>query len=196
MKEIKDYKGARFGKLTVIGEGFRQNKRVYYPCQCDCGTIKNIRRDHLEKGETVSCGCLQREKAAKNLTQDITGQTFGFLMAIKPLYKNSHRETVWECKCLNCGNFTKASIGKLHDTRRVPHCGCKSKSYGENKIEITLQNLGVKFETQYSFEGLKFKGKLRFDFAIFDDNNKLICLIEYQGIQHFENWYLDNKDEN
>ena len=34
---------------------------------------------------------------------------------------------------------------------------------------------------EYSFEDLKDKKKLRFDFAIFDKNNKLIKLIEFDG---------------
>ena len=40
------------------------------------------------------------------------------------------------------------------------------------------------------------KGKLRFDFAIFNKENQLIKLIEFQGRQHFEEtklWNNDNK---
>lgn len=38
---------------------------------------------------------------------------------------------------------------------------------------------------EYSFSDLKNKRVLRFDFAIID-NNKVIRLIEFDGIQHFE----------
>lgn len=61
-------------------------------------------------------------------------------------------------------------------------------SRGEIKIEEILEEAGLKFKMEVSFEGLNSpNGKpLRFDFAVFDDDNKLDFLIEYQGRQHYE----------
>ena len=60
-------------------------------------------------------------------------------------------------------------------------------SRGEIKIEDILRSNGVNFQEEYSFEGLcSSNGRpLRFDFAIFDDDNQLMFLLEYQGIQHY-----------
>lgn len=60
-------------------------------------------------------------------------------------------------------------------------------SRGEIKIEEVLQNAGVVFQEEYSFPDLVSTGgrPLRFDFAVFDDENNLEFLIEYQGIQHY-----------
>lgn len=60
-------------------------------------------------------------------------------------------------------------------------------SRGEIKIEEVLQQAGVVFQEEYSFPDLiSTSGRpLRFDFAIFDDENNLEFLIEYQGIQHY-----------
>lgn len=46
---------------------------------------------------------------------------------------------------------------------------------------------GCTFSTQYTFSDLLGVGggRLRFDFAIFL-NNQLDCLIEYNGLQHYE----------
>lgn len=46
---------------------------------------------------------------------------------------------------------------------------------------------GCTFSTQYTFPDLVGVGggRLRFDFAIFL-NNQLDCLIEYNGLQHYE----------
>lgn len=41
------------------------------------------------------------------------------------------------------------------------------------------------FETQFSFNDLRIIEPLRFDFAILH-KNKVACLIEYQGIQHYK----------
>lgn len=60
-------------------------------------------------------------------------------------------------------------------------------SRGEIKIEEILQASGLTFEEEYSFSDLySSNGRpLRFDFAVFDDDNNLMFLIEYQGIQHY-----------
>ena len=60
-------------------------------------------------------------------------------------------------------------------------------SRGEIKIEDILRANGMNFQEEYSFEGLcSSNGRpLRFDFAIFDDENQLMFLLEYQGIQHY-----------
>lgn len=61
-------------------------------------------------------------------------------------------------------------------------------SRGEIKIEEILEANNLKFKEEYSFEGLNSpNGKpLRFDFAVFDDDDNLDFLIEYQGRQHYE----------
>lgn len=61
-------------------------------------------------------------------------------------------------------------------------------SRGEMKIHEILENSGLTYKMEYSFEGLNSSnGKpLRFDFAVFDDDGFLDFLIEYQGKQHYE----------
>lgn len=65
-----------------------------------------------------------------------------------------------------------------------PFCS-KGATGGERKIIDVLLENNIKFKTQYSFNELKRETYLRFDFAIFDDHNDLIYLIEYDGEQHF-----------
>ncbi len=62
--------GARFERLTVIGESFRkENKQWYVKCRCDCGVERDILCKNLLKGHTKSCGCFNRERPRKgNLT--------------------------------------------------------------------------------------------------------------------------------
>lgn len=61
-------------------------------------------------------------------------------------------------------------------------------SRGEIKIEEILTQAGLNFQEEYSFDDLVTSSgrPLRFDFAVFDDNDELDFLIEYQGIQHYE----------
>jgi hypothetical protein len=62
-------------------------------------------------------------------------------------------------------------------------------SRGEIKICDILDEAGIPYQEEYSFPDLvSTSGRpLRFDWAIFDDDGEtIICLLEYDGIQHFE----------
>lgn len=60
-------------------------------------------------------------------------------------------------------------------------------SRGEIKIEEILREAGLNFKEEYSFPDLvSTNGRpLRFDFAVFDDDDDLDFLIEFQGVQHY-----------
>ena len=61
-------------------------------------------------------------------------------------------------------------------------------SRGEIKIQEILQQAGLRFTMEQSFEGLNSPNgrALRFDFCVFDDEGNIDFLIEYQGKQHYE----------
>lgn len=71
----------------------------------------------------------------------------------------------------------------VHGNQRHP---LLSQSKGEKKTEYWLTENEISYLDQITFDDCKYKGLLKFDFAIFDKNNNLIYLIEYDGIQHFE----------
>lgn len=61
-------------------------------------------------------------------------------------------------------------------------------SRGEIKIEEILQNNYLNYKMEYQFPHLVSNNgrPLRFDFVIFDDDNNVDFIIEYQGRQHYE----------
>jgi len=61
-------------------------------------------------------------------------------------------------------------------------------SRGEIKIEDILRAAGLDFEEEYIFPDLVSEtGRpLRFDFCVFEDDGDIDFLIEYQGIQHYQ----------
>lgn len=63
MSNFKDLTGKRFYRLYVI-KRVENNKygNSMWLCQCDCGNQVSVRGDSLTKGNTKSCGCLNREK--------------------------------------------------------------------------------------------------------------------------------------
>lgn len=48
-----------------------------------------------------------------------------------------------------------------------------------------LDKTGVKYIREYKFADCKDKSKLKFDFALFNNDGSLRCLIEFQGEQHY-----------
>ena len=95
--------------------------------------------------------------------------------------KSRDKRARWSlCQCI-CGTKVEVANNNLR-TGGTKSCGC-IKSYGESEIRKILLDNNINFATEYVFDDLKGeKGNpLRFDFAIFDNNNNLIQLIEFDG---------------
>ncbi len=76
--------GDRFGRLTVVGNAHRGKVEYLIPCLCSCAnqTRKDIKFSSLRRGETVSCGCYQRERTAEaHLTHGDAGRGGSLLYA-------------------------------------------------------------------------------------------------------------------
>lgn len=180
-----DLTNQHFGKLIAIQRAPKRNdKYTRWVCQCECGNLVEIRTDYLTSGHTTSCGC---EKALFFQKKNLTGQRFGKLVVIADVGTEEKK-----CQC-DCGNI---SIVKTYNliNGNTQSCGCL-KSKGELKInQILTENL-ISYKTQYSFDDCRFPDTNRlayFDYAIFH-NDKLYCLIEYDGSQHFMGWGQSQK---
>lgn len=185
MKRL-DLTSQRFGSLIALkpAEPYIKpngNKISQWLCQCDCGNTTIVRTEYLRNGHTTSCGC-----ACGRV--DIIGQRFGKLTVIEKLNGGIHL-----CQC-DCGNKIKVMTYNLKNGN-TQSCGCL-KSKGELKINELLTEMNYTYATQYSFPDLIFKDTQKrayFDFAIFVDE-KLFCLIEYDGEQHYVGWAQNKND--
>ena len=68
-------------------------------------------------------------------------------------------------------------------------CDCHHISSFQWIVNKLLVENNVSYRVEYSFSdlyGIYGKNKLAFDFAIFNEDNTIKCLIECQGEQHFE----------
>lgn len=188
MASLKNEIGNEYGYLTVIARAQNdKNGRARWLCQCKCGNQIEVLGKSLRNGNTKSCGCYQRERAAQsNMTrvENIIGKRFGKLTVMEEIgfftHKSGKKSRVYKCKC-DCGNYCEVQHQYLTfgDTTS---CGC-IRSKGEFQIAQLLTQNGYEFIREYSFDDLKDQYVLRFDFAIFK-NNQLAGLIEYQGEQH------------
>lgn len=179
ISQITNELGHKYGKLTVIDKADSKNGCAMWLVQCDCGSEPFITAGtSLRRGAVKSCGCLR--------IKDHTNEKYGKLTLIKVNSElKSKYGAIWECRC-DCGRTINANVNDVI-RGKIQSCGCLiSKAEQEIKDYLKLHN--IEFKTQYCFNSLCTErgGQPKFDFAIFKDNN-LVCLIEYQGIQHYQN---------
>lgn len=180
--QLQDYTNIQFYNLTFL---FRVHRNVksqpdgYWLAQCSCGKTICVRQDNIQNQKFKSCGCYHAKLNKQNQTFDLTGQRFGLLTALYQV--DSNKGAIWKCKC-DCGNEVIVHRGNLQSGGKKS-CGCLY-SWREKEILSLLQENQIEYKQQYTFSDCKFQNKLRFDFAIF--NNNILCgLIEYQGVQHY-----------
>ena len=119
--------GKRFGRLVVIGrvENDKYNK-IRYLCKCDCGEEKTILRNSLVSKRTVSCGCLQKERAKSvNAKHNHTRS---------PIY------SVWQNMIQRCNNYRNKQY-KDYDKRKIKVC-YRWSNKNTNGFENFLKDMG------------------------------------------------------
>lgn len=183
-KKVDYLVGQKFGKLKVIQlwQTTKQSGAQYikWLCECDCGNFKVIQSNSLKNQRTRSCGCLSR---GCNII-DLQGKSFGNLLVNKYIGISSDHYAIWECKCTLCGSYKNIKSRFLLNGIST-NCGC-IKSKGEFIISNLLTELKIPFKREYTFNDLRVILPLKFDFVLFNKDNDILCLIEYQGKQHFE----------
>lgn len=180
-----DEAGNQYGRLVVIkAVGAKgKDRSIHWLCQCECGGTIEVAGGDLRQGKVRSCGCLASETRGQSVVVDETGNRYGKLTVL--VRENIHTgKARWICQC-DCGNRVTVNGCDLR-SGRVVSCGCLS-SFGEQQILQFLQSKNIPYKKEYCFADLVSDkgGRPRFDFALFGDRG-LVCLIEFQGAQHFK----------
>lgn len=80
----KGFKGLRFGRLIITSQSdIREGNDFRYNLSCDCGGTTTAVLANLKRGNTRSCGCLQKEIASAR------GKA-GMPKSKKPGYRTAH----------------------------------------------------------------------------------------------------------
>lgn len=167
--------GKRYGKWTVIERGSNLGRRARWLCECDCGTRELVLASNLRNGTSKSCGCQNKN--------DLVGQKFGKLTVIAKNETRKNEHVCWDCVC-ECGNKTTVEGYNLK-SGATQSCGCQRSSVGEERIQQLLEDNNIDFIKEYR---VKIDGKdRRYDFALVNDET-IVRLIEFDGIQHTPGW--------
>jgi hypothetical protein len=109
-KRINILIGSKFGRLTVLGFfGVSGSGHVRWKCRCTCGNNLVIDGSSLSRGNTKSCGCLQKEMASKaNSRIKKHGHCRGKYVEHSPTYITWQR---MKDRCLNVNHKYFKSYG-------------------------------------------------------------------------------------
>ena len=171
--------------ILLLGEYKGANKKTLYKC-----LIHNIEWKTTPSDINKGCGCPQckLEKISKSLmkSQDVyINQLHQISPHIDLLdnYIGGHYKHNFKCNI--CGYTWESQADSLiskHNPTGCPNC---TSSKLEKKIKTYLDDNTIIYKQQYRIDKCRYKKPLPFDFAVFDKNNNLLCLIEADGRQHF-----------
>ena len=195
MSKLIDMTGQDFGYWHVIERAENtKDGRTQWLCKCTkCNeTIKPVQGAHLRSGRSTACTSCRQKKMVAATIKDEQGKTYGYLYVERKATeeeKPRHDRTgvYWNCTCTKCGRKNVIVFGDYLRKGETQSCGCIN-SINESKIAQMLDTLNIKYVQQQRFTNLSSTGRacdqLMFDFGIYN-NDILLYLIEYDGIQHF-----------
>lgn len=87
--------GDKYGLLTIIGKGQKQNNHTYVKVQCECGSDPfEIRLEHLKgqcHSKTYSCGCLSESSGELKIRQILEKADINF----QSQYRIKNKDGKW-----------------------------------------------------------------------------------------------------
>ena len=185
--------GVSNSKIIVLKQAPSNGGHALWECKCSCGnpTTFIVDGSNLRKGHTISCGCMRKG----NNHKDYCNQTINNIFIGEVVGKNKQGSYLYDCICF-CGNHFISDATRIINGHKQS-CGCL-KSKGEAKIKNILDNLNIKYKSEYPIEICGPNNcNRRIDFAVFVEET-IKCFIEYQGEQHYNVnnvWHRPAADE-
>ena len=140
----KDLSQQKFNRVTPLYRTQNRGNKTAWVCKCDCGSIFITTASSLQRSNTQSCGCYQREQTSASNSSDIKpGQKYNHLTVIERANKTkktpSDRNVYWICQC-DCGNLT-ITTAKYLRSGHTRSCGCiKGDAIA---LDLTGQKFGM-----------------------------------------------------
>lgn len=191
LSKEKEELGKRYGHLVVEAfYGKTEAKKNLWLCRCDCGNTTIAPTGRLRRGDVTTCGCRIGRK--DQATNEI-GHKYGRLTVIERAKKpegNNSTDAFWLCQC-SCGNQVVVSGSRLR-SGNTKSCGCL-RSKGEENLALYFKENKIKYVQQKTFPDLVYIDKLKYDFAVLNEDNSIKYLVEFDGPQHTEGncWYTE-----
>ena len=181
VKNIIEFNGGKLlSKYTVTN-----NKIIV---QCKCGNEYTTTIDSFMNSKYKSCKkCTALEGSKKRRlkideVKEIIESEKEYKLLSNEYINNRTKLNIFHTKC---GKEFKCAFDMFQRGDRCPYC---YNSKGEEKIKKWLEENNKIFKMQYTFDDLLGTGgrKLRYDFAVLNDDGSIKFLIEYDGELHYK----------
>jgi len=164
---------------------------------CKCGNIFTTSFSEFKNNKQQCNDCTNKKyRDERAFTYEyvkdfIENQSDSHCILLSKNYINAHQLLNIKCQC---GSEFSVSFRNFKDKNKR-QCNKCSASKGEKAIYGYLNKYNVIYLTQHKFNDCRNIYPLPYDFAILDQEKNLRMLIEYQGIQHFEDipYFTDDK---
>ncbi len=148
---IKNRIGDRIGKLVVVELHKKVGSKLYWYCDCDCGTENHsVCTNHLSSKKQKSCGCISQP--------NIINKKFGKFLVIEKINKRKNNRIQYKCKC-DCGGVITLDRTMLKGSRVRKNCpNCKvrkelvRKRFGKLVVLKTTDKRVSIGKTMHSYE--------------------------------------------
>ena len=114
-RRVEDLSGKIYNRWTVI-KFSHLNAGSHWLCQCQCGTVKTVRRNGLISGTSQSCGCFNTEMSRKKNTLKNGEASFNKLYTTYRLAAKEHNR-VFE---LTKKELRKLTLANCHYCGSLP----------------------------------------------------------------------------
>lgn len=171
----KEYKLQRKGKFITVNDPIIfKNKDGYYIYN----SVNRLKDENINNNYTIFHQC--NPKVIDNIKIYIKKNKLPCVL-LSTKYVDAKSKLKFQCKC---GQIYKSRLYDLLYNNHICCENCRKASHSKlERITSTILNdLGIDFIREHTFEDCKYKNRLRFDFYLPNHN---MC-IECQGIQHFE----------
>lgn len=184
-----------FKNVEILGEGdyqvlspYKDHEEKVIMKHLSCGREYEVRPTNFMQGSR----CLHCYDTKKKTHEDFLLQVLDEgkrEYQLLSTYKNAR--TYVQLRHEVCGHEYNVRPDKFLAGVRCPNC---SSSKGEHFVAKLLKKLGLLFDSEVSLPECKNVKPLRFDFGVKDEKGNLVFLIEYDGVQHFqENEYFGGR---
>ena len=179
----------KFPNLEVLSEYQGMNKPLTCHCNKHNQTFTNKAKEIFYYGRGCSECKHENRSSWQMLSKDEVKRRIleaNQNVEILNLEEYGGFEYPMKLKCKDCGTeWVQPFHSILANTCRCP--GCQRKMpLGEEEVATCLIEQNQLFISQYKFNDCKLTKALPFDFAIVDEDENVLGLIEYQGKQHYQ----------
>ena len=124
----------------------------------------------------------------KGRFKDISGQRFGYLIAVEPVGQIKRGDIVWKCQC-KCGNTIDLPATRLL-LGNTQSCGCKYKEH-LSRVNKYIDNTSLRQSLEERIESKRSRSGYT---GVISKRNKWQAYINYKGKRYSLGCYSDIQD--